>query len=141
MATNLYSMLKKITHWLLLMLLVGPIYLFATPSIQSATTTSPNIYDNCPTIASDDLYTSNLTNTFTYIYCPRNIGAVRTQFRYRPIGTDNWQLTNITSTTFRFILNLEAGTTYEFQVSYECANGIWSDFRNLLLSQQQEKKR
>ena len=115
-------MLKKVTHWLLLILLVVPIYLFSSPSI------SPNTYDDCPTIASELLYTSNLTNTFTYLYCPRNIAATSTQFRYRPIGTNNWQFSRISRTTYQFIINLEAGTDYEFQISYECSNGTWSDF-------------
>ena len=121
-------MLKKATHWLLLLLVI-PIHLFATPSSDSLYNSSfSDAYENCPAIASELLYTSNLTNTFTYLYGPRNIGASRIQFRYRPIGTNTWQLSKITKTTYQFIANLEVGTNYEFQINYECANGTWSDF-------------
>ena len=120
-------MLKKTTHWLLLILLVGPIYLFAAPNNSTIAISSISI-DDCPTLTSDLLYTSNLSNTYTYIYCPRNIGAIRTQFRYRPMGANDWHFSRITKTTYQFIINLEAGTDYEFQLRYECTNNSWSSF-------------
>lgn len=86
------------------------------------------INSDCAAIDGADLTTSSITDTYAYIYTPQPLGAINNQFRYRPIGTANWTTTDISTSYYRFLANLAAGTTYEFQVRQECKTDNWSNY-------------
>ena len=79
-------------------------------------------------INGNNLYTSSISGSAAYVYTPQPNGAVNNQFRYRPTGTSTWTLTNIATSYYRYLSELLAGTTYEYQVSQQCADGTYSDF-------------
>jgi len=83
---------------------------------------------DCAVIDGDDLTTSSITETYAYVYTPQPFGAVNNQFRYRKAGTTDWNTTDIATTYYRFLADLAAGTTYEFQVRQECKTDSWSNF-------------
>jgi len=86
------------------------------------------VNSDCATIDGDGLTTSSITDTYAYVYTPQPLGAVNNQFRYRPVGTNEWATTDITTTYYRFLADLTAGTTYEFQARQECKTDSWSNY-------------
>ncbi len=79
-------------------------------------------------INGNNLYTSSIGGSAAYVYTPQPNGAVNNQFRYRPMGSNTWTTTNIATTYYRYLSGLLEGTTYEYQVSEQCADGTYSDF-------------
>ncbi|MFK7982733.1 MAG: C10 family peptidase, partial [Saprospiraceae bacterium] len=88
---------------------------------------TPNETD-CASVDGNDLTTSSITDTYTYVYTPQPLGAVNNQFRYRPVGTNDWATTDVSNNYYRFLADLAAGTTYEFQVRQECKTDSWSNY-------------
>ena len=74
------------------------------------------------------LSSSNISDTYCYVYSPQSLGGVSNQFRYRPVGTSLWLFSSIRLTYYRLLRDLQPGTPYEFQVSYVCNDGGWSNF-------------
>jgi len=99
----------------------------ATEDAPTTTPTTPTNTGSCAPI-SGNLTTSSTTDNNSYIYTPQPNGAINNQFRYRPIGSTIWITTDISTSYFRYLSNLSAGTTYEFQVSQICPDGSFSDF-------------
>ncbi|MEM1121008.1 MAG: C10 family peptidase, partial [Bacteroidota bacterium] len=83
---------------------------------------------NCAAIDGVNLTTSSITETYAYIYTPQPLGAINNQFRYRKTGTSAWEVTDISTSYYRFLGDLSAGTTYEFQVRQECTANSWSNY-------------
>ena len=77
---------------------------------------------------SANLTTSSIGNNNAYIYTPQPNGAINNQFRYRPVGSETWITSDISNSYYRYLSNLLAGTTYEFQVSQICSDGTYSEF-------------
>ena len=84
--------------------------------------------DDCASIQENGLYSSSTTSNFTYVYTLQPLGAVDNQFRYRPVGGQSWTLTDESSNYYRALSGLNSSTEYEYQVSQECTDGVWSDF-------------
>ena len=83
---------------------------------------------DCPTINASDLTTSSITDSYAYIYTSQPLGTIDNQFRFRPVGTSNWATTDISTLYYRFLGDLSAGTTYEFQVRQACSADSWSNY-------------
>jgi len=81
---------------------------------------------DCINIAANELFTSSTGNNNSYVYTPQPLGAVNNQFRYRALGTTDWQLTDVSTLYYRYLSGLSAGTDYEFEVRHECSDGTWS---------------
>ena len=75
-----------------------------------------------------DLFTSSVTTSTGYIYTTQPYGRVNNQFRYRAIGAADWQSTAVTTSYYRFLTGLEAGTEYEFQVAHQCDANAWTEW-------------
>ena len=84
--------------------------------------------ENCQAINGATLYTTNVGQSAAYIYTPQPLGAINNQFRHRVVGTTDWTNSAIATTYYRYLTDLTANTTYEFQVRQECAAGSWSSF-------------
>ena len=84
--------------------------------------------NGCSPANGQDMTTSSITDTYAYVYTTQPHGQVNNQFRYRPVGSSNWIFTDISSTYYRFLADLSAGTTYEFANRQECSAGVWSDY-------------
>ncbi len=84
--------------------------------------------DTCERIDSSLLTVSTIKQFFAYIYTPQPLGPVNNQFRYRPVGTSFWFYTSISPTYYRWLRGLQDGTLYEYQVSHECSEGVWSAY-------------
>ena len=82
----------------------------------------------CERIDSNLLTVSTIKQFFAYIYTPQPLGPVNNQFRYRPVGTSFWFYTSISPTYYRWLRGLQDGTLYEYQVSHECSEGVWSPY-------------
>ena len=89
---------------------------------------SSNGSSTCPVESASALYTSSITETNAYLYSSQPHGAVPNQFRYRPVGNTSWLDTDIATTYYRLLSNLNAETTYEFQVRHNCGNEDWSAY-------------
>lgn len=72
--------------------------------------------------------TSSISDHNTYIYTTQPHGLVHNQFRYRPIGASEWQMTEISTSYYRYLKDLLAGTEYEFQVRHERLDGAFYNF-------------
>lgn len=83
---------------------------------------------DCTVIDAIDLTTSSITDTYAYVYTPQPLGVINNQFRYRPVGVTDWVTTDISTLYYRFLGDLTAGTTYEFQVRQECTVDSWSSY-------------
>lgn len=83
---------------------------------------------NCSPVATSGLFTSSVGKSNAYIYTPQPLGAINNQFRYRPVGTTNWDYTNISTVYYRYLSDLSAGTQYEFQARHECSSDNWSAY-------------
>lgn len=83
---------------------------------------------NCSPVDISGLFTSSVGNSNAYIYTPQPLGAINNQFRYRPVGTNNWATTNISTLYYRYLSDLSAGTQYEFQTRHECSTDSWSAY-------------
>ncbi len=83
---------------------------------------------DCIDIDINQMFTSSIGNHNAYIYTPQPLGAVNNQFRYRPVGTTEWLLTDVSTLYYRYLSDLIAGTTYEFQVRHECTTDSWSNY-------------
>lgn len=83
---------------------------------------------NCPAVSVDQLYISSLGISAAYVYTPQPYGTTNNQFRYRPVGTNNWAVTEMSTSYYRYLTGLSAGTTYEYQVRQECSAGEWSSY-------------
>jgi len=83
---------------------------------------------DCAAVDGNDLTTSSITDTYSYVYTPQPLGAINNQFRYRPVGTTDWMTSDISTSYYRFLADLATGTTYEFQVRQECTTDSWSTY-------------
>ncbi len=83
---------------------------------------------NCEATEGDKMYFNAVTANNAYIYTPQPYGQVANQFRYRPVGSNTWANTNVSTLYYRYLSGLTASTTYEYQVSHECQIGNWSDW-------------
>ncbi len=83
---------------------------------------------NCELGTDVDLFTSSTTETYSYIYTSQPLGRTDNEFRYRPTGSNDWTLTDVSSLYYRFISNLEPATEYEFQVRHNCGPSQWSEW-------------
>jgi len=83
-----------------------------------------------PTCSSDvgDLNTSYRSATSVYLYTPQPNGATQNQFRYRPVGSTAWALTDISNLYYKTAADVTPGVTYEFQMRNECSAGSWSAY-------------
>jgi len=81
---------------------------------------------DCDAINGDILYTSSISKSNAYVYTPQPYGQVANQFRYRVTGTTTWTNSTVSTLYYRYLSNLQAGKTYEFQTSHECAISSWS---------------
>ncbi len=97
--------------------------------IQSFTTSGRS---PCAALLASDLSTSSISDHNAYIYTTQPHGVRPNQFRYRPVGSSDWVLTDISSNHYRYLSDLEVGTTYEFQVSHECGGGNFAPFSESL---------
>ena len=100
---------------------------------EGTTTTTGNnddadVNEDCERVSVDGLFVSSLSSSFTYVYTPQPNGATNNQFRYRPVGTVEWSMTDISTLYYRFLTGLNAGTTYEYQVRHECTPNVWSSY-------------
>ena len=95
---------------------------------EESTTGGGNPDVDCSNFVNSNLTTSNITESFAYIYTTSPYGDVPNQFRYRFVGSPIWSFTDIVSNYYRGLSNLEGGTEYEFQVRHQCSAGDWSDF-------------
>ena len=88
----------------------------------------PIISSNCEPIPYEDLGVSTIKQFFAYIYTSQPYGVINNQFRYRVVGRTFWLYTSISATYYRYLMGLEDGQLYEYQVSHECTPGVWSPF-------------
>ncbi len=82
----------------------------------------------CERLDSTELTVSTIKQYFAYVYAPQPLGPVNNQFRYRIVGTSFWFYTSISPTYYRWLRGLQDGTLYEYQVSHECSEGLWSPY-------------
>ena len=82
----------------------------------------------CDVTPTSGLTTSSISDNNAYLYTTQPFGQVNNQFRYRPVGTTDWTTSNISTTYYRYLSGLLAGTQYEFQVRQECSADVWSDY-------------
>ena len=75
-----------------------------------------------------DLSTSYRTTTSVYLYTPQPLGVIPNQFRYRPVGSTEWALTDISDKYYKKATDITAGVEYEFQVRNECSTDSWSEY-------------
>jgi len=52
-------------------------------------------FNDCERISTEQLFVTSLGTSMVYVYTPQPFGAINNQFRYRPIGTSNWNVTDI----------------------------------------------
>ncbi len=83
---------------------------------------------DCDPVDVSGMFTSSVGPANAYIYTPQPLGAIRNQFRYRPVGFAEWAFTDITTVYYRYLSNLSAGTEYEFQTQHECSADNWSSY-------------
>ncbi len=83
---------------------------------------------DCDPVDVSGMFTSSVGPANAYIYTPQPLGAVRNQFRFRPVGYTEWAFTDISTTYYRYLSNLSAGTEYEFQTQHECSADNWSSY-------------
>lgn len=83
---------------------------------------------DCAAVDGNALTTSSTTDTYSYVYTPQPLGATNNQFRYRKVGATDWTTTDISTSYYRFLADLAAGTTYEFGVRQECTTDSWSNY-------------
>ncbi len=93
---------------------------------QFETSGTPPGPEECTVPAGNSLSTSATSTVSSYIYSTSS--TVINQFRYRPVGATNWELTDEQDLYYRFITGLQAGTEYEFQVRELCSDDTWSDW-------------
>ena len=84
--------------------------------------------NDCAAEDGGSLYTSSISDDFAYIYTSRPHGQVNNQFRYKLTAATDWIEGEINATHFYTLSDLAAGSTYEFQVRHECAEGVWSEY-------------
>lgn len=82
----------------------------------------------CVQIRDENLTTSSVSDNFIYVYTSQPYGSASNQFRYKPVDDTDWLYTAREDSYFRFLNNLNPGTTYEFQVSHECQPDQWTDY-------------
>ena len=92
---------------------------------QTILSPETNPCDNPPEV---NLTTSSITKNNSYIYTSRPFGVVENQFRYRFVGSLFWSYTDISTSYFRYLSDLEEGTEYEFQVRHICDANEWTDY-------------
>ena len=84
---------------------------------------------SCEAPQATDLYVSNISQHNLYVYVIQPIGPTMNEFRYRIVGTADWQTDlAINNLYYRYLNDLEPSTDYEFQVRHQCATGEWSIF-------------
>ena len=76
-----------------------------------------------PTNAEQDLPASETIASVTW----DDQGATSYKFRYRPIGSSDWNYSTISSTT-KSMGGLTPGTPYHFQLKALCTTGLWSSY-------------
>ena len=75
-----------------------------------------------------NLFTSSTTETQSYIYTTQPYGRVDNEFRYRATDATDWELTEASTSYYRYLTGLEEGTEYEFQVRHNCGGSDFSDW-------------
>ena len=100
-----------------------------TGESQGSGNTDGNSGDsNCASVEADKLYVSSVSATAAYVYTPQPLGANNNQFRYRQVGMTPWKETDVSTLYYRYLSDLNRGTTYEYQVRQECSAGVWSSY-------------
>ncbi len=82
----------------------------------------------CDPIIGDRQYFNAVTTNNAYIYTPQPYGQVANQFRYRAQGSNTWNNTTVSTLYYRYLTNLQPGTTYEFQTAHECVINSWTEW-------------
>jgi len=90
--------------------------------------TTQGVVSACDQIFDVRLFTSSTTENNSYIYTSQPYGQVANRFRYRAAGTADWSTTNENTGYYRYLSGLTPGTEYEFQVSHQCNNQVWTDW-------------
>ena len=111
----------------------GSFYNFSASS-QFTTTGSSEVDQNgeivtvCTAIPQVSLFVSSVSQMASYVYTPQPFGESNNQFRYRPVGSTEWLLSDVSMVYYRYLTDLMPSTTYEYQVRQECSAGNWSDY-------------
>lgn len=91
---------------------------------------SENQTMDCDKVSSSGLFVSSVSISASYVYTPQPLGLTDNQFRYRPVGSSEWLLTDISTLYYRYLTDLVPSTRYEYQVRQECEEGNWSSYSN-----------
>ena len=105
-------------------------------TLQTFTTTgtaptSPEPTNSCLPLASNQLTSGSISENFAYVYTAQPYGQVSKRFRFREAGTTNWTRLDATTNHYQALSNLQAGTSYEFQVTHRCGEGEWSGYSEI----------
>lgn len=98
-----------------------------SPYSESQTFTTAGFVP-CTPLAASGMSVSSITDNNGYVYTVQPFGAVLNKFRYRPVGTDTWITTHESTLYYRYLSDLQAGTTYEVQVTQQCSNGAFASY-------------
>ena len=82
----------------------------------------------CDKVSISGLFVSSVSVFAAYIYTSQPLGSTNNQFRYRPVGSSEWLLTDISTLYYRYLIDLLPGSRYEYQVRQECEIGNWSTY-------------
>lgn len=92
----------------------------------SQTFTTPGVATcNAPTVA--QISATNISTTSAQLNCSI-AGQSSYSWRYRLVGAAVWTTLPSTALNSTVVNGLSASSNYEFQVSIQCTNGVWSDW-------------
>ena len=101
---------------------------YAFTTLGDSVVSEEEITSDCASEDANGLFTTSVSDQFAYVYTARPYGQVDNQFRYRAVGSDEWIESEENPTHFLALSNLNAGTSYEYQVRHECEVGVWSEY-------------
>ena len=87
-----------------------------------------NIDPNCKKEDIARMKTSSVKDHSAYAYTRFPNGRVNNTFRYRAVGTTDWTITDTAISHYRALRDLEAGTSYEYQVNHQCGDNSYSGY-------------
>jgi len=79
-----------------------------------------------PSLSLIDTGTPN--DNYCYFYIDQPIGNTYHEFRYRPVGSDEWLYSGEDTIYYFLAQSLQPETEYEFQASHQCCGEEWSDY-------------
>ena len=82
----------------------------------------------CTPLPASGMSADATSDNASYVYTVQPFGIVENQFRYRPEGDSEWIYSDNSTSYYRYLTGLMAGTTYEVQVSQLCSNGSFTEF-------------